>query len=57
MEDKLYKFVVFFLLNVSLYGRLFNESFSLYYWRNIFTVFSVGLSGHRAKLKNKATNQ
>ena len=32
-------------LTVSLYGRLFNESFRLYYLRNIFTAFAVGLSG------------
>ena len=32
-------------LTVSLYGRLFIESFRLYYLRNIFTAFAVGLSG------------
>ena len=39
------QFVVLFHLNVSLYGTLFNESFSLYYLRSIFTAFAVGLSG------------
>ena len=42
--------MVFLQVNVSLYGRLFNESFRLYYLRNIFTAFAVGLSGW--KLKN-----
>ena len=39
------QFVVFFHLNVSLYGRLFNESVRLYYLWKIFTAFAVGLSG------------
>ena len=40
------QFLVFSHLNVSLYSRLFNESFRLYYYlRNIFPVFAVGLSG------------
>ena len=59
MEKTFYKlhifrqgqFVVFFHLNVSLYGRLFNESFSLFYLRSIFTAFAVGLSSqNKAKL-------
>ena len=57
-EDTLYKLdifrhrpVVFFHLNVSLYGRLFNKSFRLFYLRNIFTAFAIGLSGYnKAKL-------
>ena len=44
--------MVFFLVNVSLYGRLFNESFRLYYLRNIFTAFAVGLSGQKLNSKN-----
>ena len=54
MENTIYKldifqhtdqFVVFFQVKVSLYGRLFNESFRLYYLQNIFTAFAVALSG------------
>ena len=62
-EDTLYKLNIFrdrpicglFLLNVSLYGRLFNESFRLYYLRNIFTAFAVGLIGdNETKFQNKS---
>ena len=48
------QFVVFFQVKVSLYCRLssFNESFRLYYLRNIFTAFAAGLSGQRLNSKN-----
>ena len=64
-EDTLYKLYIFrhrpicglFPLECRLYGRLFNESFTLYYsWRNVSTAFAVGLSGSgvaRTKLNSK----
>ena len=61
-EDTLYKLHIFrhrpicglFPLECRLYGRLFNESFTLYYsWRNVSTAFAVGLSGqNEAKFQN-----
>ena len=45
------QFVVLFQLNVSLYGRLFNDSGSNYL-RNNFAAFDVGLSGLKLNSKN-----
>ena len=42
MEETLYKLDIFRHRPISgLYGRLFNESFRLYYLHNIFIAFAV----------------